>query len=188
MSGAGRVGDMLRRLERRLEQAGLSADGTATILEVLDETLERRARTFGDEHFETLHPARTVLILLDDCDIVDGDVLAAATSIESEHPALRPARASDLALLVPLPDRDGEALLEELLAGDASVRLIALAERLDHARHLHLRERSVWPGFHHDIGTIYAPVAARTHERLARRFDWWWRTFRDRFLVETEPR
>jgi hypothetical protein len=62
------------------------------------------------------------------------------------------------------------------------VRLLALAERLDHARHLHLREPAVRAGFHRSVGEIYLPIAHRTHPRLARRYDWWWRMFRRRFL------
>ena len=179
---------MLQRLGRRLELAGFTREDSSAVLDVVGDALGLRARALGDEHFETLHPARTLLILLDDCELHDADALVAAASIDSEHAGLRPRRSSELAGRVPLPDHDGDRLLEELVAADTRVRLIALAERLDHARHLHLRDRSSWPGFHAGIGSVYGPVAARTHDRLARRYDWWWRTFRDRFLSAAEPR
>ena len=166
-----------------MEQAGIAADRSDRILEVAVACLERRARAFGDEHFETLHPARTLLILFDDCHVTDADVLEAAAEVESEHPSLRGPQPSELALRVPLPDRHPETLLEDLIAAEPTIRLIALAERLDHARHLHLRDRAAWPAFHQGIGDVYAPVAARTHDRLARRYDWWWHTFRTRFLA-----
>ncbi len=188
LTGTGRVADMMRRLERRLEQASLAPQQRASVLAAVGDPLDRRARAFGDEHFETLHPARTLLILLDDCDVADAVVLEAAAAIDSEHAALRAPSSSPLAQLVPLPDHVGDSLLEDLVSADETVRLIALAERLDHARHLHLRERSDWVDFHHGIGVVYAPVAARTHARLARRFDWWWHTFRRRFLQAPDTR
>ncbi|HEX6589076.1 MAG TPA: hypothetical protein VF039_08640 [Longimicrobiales bacterium] len=183
LSTTNRVADMLRRLERRFEQAEIDPAAAASVLNLISPILELRGRTFGGEHFETLHPARTLLILLDDCAVTDPELLAAAATIESEHPTLRPAARHAIAARVPLPDVAGDALLEELVAADPPVRLIALAERLDHARHLHLRERALHAGFHRGIGEVYAPVAARTHPRLARRYDWWWHTFLRRFLT-----
>lgn len=184
LGSGGRVGDMGRRLDRRMAQAGLAPADRACVVDRTTTLMTQRAAALGsEEHFETLHPARTLLILLDDCDVVDAALLEAAAAVESEHTALRDVRASALAARVPLPDRAGDALLEELVAADEPIRLIALAERLDHARHLHLRDRSVWTDFHHAIGAVYAPVATRTHDRLARRYDWWWHTFRRRFLA-----
>ena len=183
LSGTGRVTDMLRRLERRFEQAEVDPSAASSLLGLIAPILALRARTFGDEHFETLHPARTLLILLDDCAVTDPALLTAAALIESEHAELRPASRNAIAARVPLPDVSGEALLEELVGAEEPVRLIALAERLDHARHLHLRERALHAGFHRGIGEVYAPVAARTHPRLARRYEWWWTTFLRRFLA-----
>ena len=73
------------------------------------------------------------------------------------------------------------------MSAPASIRLIALAERLDHARHLHLREPVHWRPFHEGIGAIYAPIAERTHPRLAGRYAWWLTTFRSRFLQPLGP-
>lgn len=189
LGSGGRVGDMGRRLDRRLEQAGLTPADRARIVERATTLMTQRAAALGsEEHFETLHPARTLLILLDDCDVVDAALLEAATSIESVHAPLRDVPAGTLAARVPLPDRAGDELLEALVASDEPIRLLALAERLDHARHLHLRDPSVWADFHHAIGAVYAPVASRTHDRLARRYDWWWHMFRRRFLELPDAR
>src|SRR5512146_1237365 len=105
-------------------------------------------------HRELLHPARTALILLDDACCRNATLLAAAALVETEHPALRvPAsrartdlgdRAAALMSAVPIPAEAGAALVEQLVTAEEDVALIAVAERLDHARHLHFRERAVW--------------------------------------------
>lgn len=177
-----RLRGMHRRIEDRLRQAGLAEAAGGQILETNAAALLHRLNVLGDEeHFDLLHPSRTLLILLDDCGVVDAEVLRAAASIESEHVTLRIAPANDLASDVPAPDTT-ETLLEDLVVADAEVRLIALAERLDHARHLHLREPAEWPAFHESMRTVYAPVATRTHPRLDYRYDWWCDMFGRRFL------
>ena len=179
----GRIREMHLRLARRLESARLPAPDRARILEANAAALLHRQAVLQDEdHFEALHPTRTLLILLDDCDVVDADVLEAAPAIESEHAELRVAHRSALADLVPVPST-AERLMEELVVASGEVRLLALAERLDHARHLHLREPGTWTGFHGSIGAVYRPIAHRTQPRLARRYDWWWRMFERRFLA-----
>ena len=171
------------RLARRLEKAGLDERASGPVLEANAAALLHRLDVLRDEeHFEALHPSRTMLILLDDCDVVDATVLEAAASVESEHDALRVDDPSPLAASVPLPHAQRERLLEELVIASGEVRLLALAERLDHARHLHLRDRLEWAAFHASFGAVYLPIAHRTHPRLARRFDWWWRMFQRRFL------
>ena len=180
---SGRLREMHGRLARRLEKAGLDELASEQVLEAHAAALLHRLEVLGDdEHFEALHPSRTMLILLDDCDVVDATVLQAAPGVESEHDPLRPAGVDGLAAAVPRPGTHGERLLEELVAASGVVRLLALAERLDHARHLHLRERPAWAPFHTSFGAVYLPIAHRTHPRLARRYDWWWRMFRRRFL------
>lgn len=198
-----RVGYMQERLERQLAKAGLAAPARAQVLDASGRAMTHRAGVLRDDtHFETLHPGRTVLILLDDCGITDADVLTAAALVETEHSTLRigaeatlrasgrkPSRtgphvpsARALASGVPVPASAGDALLEELIVAAEAVRRIALAERLDHARHLHLRELSVWSDFHRLIDDVYLPVARRSDDRLARRLAWWYRTFQRRFL------
>ena len=178
---------MHRRLDARLQRAGLEGARRETVLETnAAASLERLRVLRNEEHFETLHPARSILILLDDVGIVDADVLAAAASVESEHADLRIEPANQLAVDTPLSDA-GETLLEALIVASDEVRLIALAERLDHARHLHLRDPSSWARFHELARTVYAPVARRTHPRLEQRFDRWCEMFGSRFLGGARP-
>lgn len=165
----------------------MDAASRERVLEVVAFAMLHRLELLHDEeHFETLHPARTLLILLDDCDVTDPDVLEAAASIESEHDELRVAPASALATAVPTPLTSGESIAEDLVVAPSDIRLIAIAERLDHARHLHLRPSAAWDAFHASVGAVYLPVAHRTHPRLARRYDWWWRMFGQRFLKRAE--
>lgn len=188
LPGSGRAREMHARLEDRLARAGLPDTGRGQVLDTHARALAHRLRVLHDEeHFDLLHPSRTLLILLDDCDVVDADVLAAAASIESEHPALRIEPANDLARATPNPDT-AESLIEALVVESTEVRLIALAERLDHARHLHLAEPARWAPFHASMCAVYAPVARRTHPRLAQRCDRWCDMFGRRFLGPEPPR
>jgi hypothetical protein len=183
LPAGGRIREMQTRLARRLETARLPEVVRARVLESNAAALLHRQDVLRDEeHFEALHPTRTLLILLDDCDVLDADVLEAAPRIESAHDALRMNAQGTLAALVPLP-MENDRLMEELVIASGEVRLLALAERLDHARHLHLRERADWAEFHRSVGDVYMPIAHRTHPRLARRYDWWWRMFQRRFLA-----
>ena len=171
------------RLERRLARAGIGGDARTSILSAHAASVMRRVEVLGDdEHFEALHPSRTLLILLDDCGVTEPRMLEAAATVESEHAPLRVPGANDLADRVPLPG-DGDDLAERLIVAEHEARLIALAERLDHARHLHLRDRADWIAFHALIEDVYAPIAARSHPRLGRRYDWWRRMFARRFLA-----
>jgi (p)ppGpp synthase/HD superfamily hydrolase len=147
-----------------------------------------RVRALDDDHDPLyLHPGRTVLILLRDAGVTDPTVLAAAAVTESEDDAFRIANAevraavgdevADLVGRVPMPRTD--TLAEALVTADERVRLVALAERLDHARHAHLREADeAWKReLHEEIGAVYLRVAERTHPTLAQRYRHWWRVF-----------
>ena len=134
-------------------------------------------------HPDVLHPARTMLILLEDTPVRDARVLAAAALTETLHPALRVdaadagALGGDVAQMVaavPNPlDLSEDALVEELVTAERDVALIAVAERLDHARHLHMRERETWPAYHAQTVEIYLPLSARLSEELTRRLERW---------------
>jgi len=181
LPASGRLREMHLRLARRLESTGLDAVARERVLHANARALVHRREVLGDdEHFDALHPSRTLLILLDDCDVTDADALTTAALVESEHDRLRVE--SEDAARVPTAASCGDRLAEELLVAPESIRLIALAERLDHARHLHLRAATTWPAFHENIEALYAPIAERTHARLARRYAWWLGTFRRRFL------
>jgi (p)ppGpp synthase/HD superfamily hydrolase len=183
---------MARRLDRTAVRLGIDPSGTRLLVDAFRSAMEpRRHRIREDHHPDYLHPARSMLILMDDAALADADLLAVAAFVETRdrvlaapeeamdrvHPSL-----AERVAMIPLPDRAGDRLLEHLLALPDGLAQVALAERLDHARHLHLRDRAEWVPYHALTCETYAPLAARVHETLASRLDWWCATFRDRFL------
>ena len=122
-------------------------------------------------------------VLLEDTPIRDARVLAAAALTETLHPLLRVdaadagALGDDVAQIVaavPNPiDLSEDVLVEELVTAERDVALIAVAERLDHARHLHMRERDTWAAYHSQTVAIYLPLSARLSEELTRRLERW---------------
>lgn len=235
VSTGGRAGAMAARVADTARRAGVSEVGVRSIVAALDTAMRPRSERLDDDHHpDYLHPARTVLILLEDAGVVDPATLSAAALTETLRPELaaevpkgpragshaqpvaeatatsrdRPAREAgaepdgsgkhaDTSLLapgtlapgtldilaeVPCPRTDPDTLLERLVTAPESARLVALAERLDHARHLHLGDRAAWAGLHRETCEIYLPVAERTHDVLARRLRWWCGTFAERFL------
>ncbi|HSJ13071.1 MAG TPA: hypothetical protein VK939_01575 [Longimicrobiales bacterium] len=131
----------------------------------------RLRAALDDHHPWFLHPARTALILLDDCAEVDPVVLATAVGVDSLVPDWHTVPAGPLQ--IPVPARAGERLLEALVAAPRRVRLVACAERLDHARHLHMVEYADAAGFRAQVAEVYLPVAERTDALLARRMRRW---------------
>ena len=148
---------------------------------------ERVAAFDGDEHHPLyLHPGRTVLVLIRDAGVVDVDVLAAAALTDSATPTARANAASVHAVLTPraaalhaeVPDHHAPDLTERLVLAEEPVRLIALADHLDHIRHLHmLPGTDGWHDFADGVQRVWGPVAERTHPVLARRYGTWARTF-----------
>lgn len=136
----------------------------------LTAALQRRA-DLDEHHPWALHPARTALILLDDCQEVEPALVALAVGVDSVveewHDAEGPASA------VPVPAREGEHLLEALLAAPRRIRLVACAEHLDHARHLHMVTIPDPAAFRARVESTYLPIAARTDAQLTRRFERW---------------
>lgn len=198
--GAGRSGDrsadraeaMARRLDRTAYRLGIDAPGRDRLAHAFRTAMEpRRERIEDDHHPDYLHPARTALVLMDDCRVASVDVLTIAFFAETRDrslavPAdavgrLSPAIAAALARL-PIPAVEEDRLLESLLALPPEEAVVAAAERLDHARHLHLRDREEWSGYHATTCAAYVPVAARADDRLARRLASWCAIFGRRFL------
>jgi hypothetical protein len=181
---------MGERLEGAARRAGIDAAGSALILAAYRAAMAHRAPRLADEHhIDYLHPGRTALILIDDLGITDAEVVAAGVLTETLVPELEARAPSEIppAVLalrdqVPTPPRSGERLLEDLLVADEAIRLIALAERLDHDRHLHLRDQGEWSARHHESCTVYRALAPLTHPTLERRYRWWCDTFERRFL------
>ncbi|MGQ0560840.1 MAG: hypothetical protein ACT443_03085 [Gemmatimonadota bacterium] len=165
----------------------------AVLIAAYQLSVAHRLGVLGDVfHFDLLHPARTALILLEDAGCTDDVVLTAATLTESELPELRVAeaevraafgeRVAGLAASVPRPADAGEALLEQLVSVPHDVALIAVAERLDHARHLHFREPALWRPCHAQIEHVYVPFSPRVSTALETRLARWSAAFERRYI------
>ena len=148
-----------------------------------------------DHHADFLHPGRSVLVLLMDVEERRPPVLAAGMMLESEREQLRVDHEVVGATLgpsveaivraAPLPKSD--QLAERLVTAPEEVRLVTLAERLDHLRHLHLsQEQDRWAEVHDLTFRVYRPVADRTHATLAGRYSWWCGMFERQFLTNRE--
>lgn len=189
--GADRAEAMGRRLERTARRLGMDVPGRVLLERAFRAAMEPRRAQLQDHHPDYLHPARTALILMDDCGVVDPVVLAAAMLAETRDASLAvdngvvegiSAGAARSLRRLPSLDGEGDRLLESLLALAPEDAMIAAAERLDHARHLHLRDREEWARYHATTCSTYAPVATRANPRLAQRLHGWCSTFRRRFL------
>jgi hypothetical protein len=169
-------------------RAVLSEAEAAAVHDALAQSLSHRDAHIDNDHDPRyLHPARTIRILISDGECRSAAALAAAAFVDTIDTALAPA-ATGAALIrltdaVPRPDRDGDQLLERLVTADADAGLIAIAERLDHARHLHLRSDLDWPSFHASIRAAYGPAARRLSARIARRLDRWADAFERRLII-----
>ena len=168
----------------------LSDDDVAMIRHAVATALSARDRDIHDDHDPRyLHPARTVLILLSDAACRDADALAAAAFVESlpndieAQPSALSSRVSALVAAAAVPAY-GDDLLERLVTAPAEATLIALAERLDHARHLHLMPDVPAAEFYAGIEAIYVPVAERMCPPIARRLRKWAGAFARRRLLD----
>src|SRR5690606_36263153 len=146
---------------------GIDDAGAARIVAAFETTMRPRVEKLDDEHhIDYLHPGRTTLILLDDLQLREPGLIAAGALLESLHPELRvgseDAEAVALVARVPTPDRAGELLLEDLLAAETEVRLIALAEWVDQIRRLHLRAPALWAPLYELTSEVYLPIARWT--------------------------
>lgn len=150
-----------------------------------------RLRKLSDVfHPDMLHPARTALILIENAGVRDAKLLAAAQLTETLSSDLRVSQdevvalGSDVAEIVeavpnPLYYED-EMLVERLVTADREIGMIAVAERLDHARHLHMRDAAEWRVYFETTVGVYLPLALRVNEDLARRLERWARAFERR--------
>lgn len=181
-----------------MRRGGVTDEAISRVLNAYRLAMEPRVATLEDRHPDFLHPARTVLVLLLDAGVRDGVLLSAAALCESRRPELavpvrRAAGAAGPAVgrlvgAVPVPETSGVELLEDLVASAPDVLLLAVAERLDHARHLHLAPREEWRPFHATACSAYAVAARRTGPRLAGRFAVWCQRFGERYLRDAGPR
>lgn len=179
---------MAASLVREARHFGMGSAGAARLNTAHALAMRPRVASLDSQrHPAYLHPGHTVLILMRDAGVVDPTLLAAAALVESEDDDLRigldQIRAvvdDDVAAVVaavPLPGRAD--LTEALVVVPEGVRLVALAERLDQARHAHMREADgVWRReLLEEVIRVYLPVAERTHAKLAMRFIHWSKAF-----------
>jgi hypothetical protein len=204
---------MGRRVARALARAGVQADPIARVGVALELAMARRIERIQDDHDPRfLHPARTILVLVEDVGLLAPGPLVVAPLLDSVDPGLS---ASDEAVLGALGPETEEARrgLPRLPGGllgpasgdeeDAWFRAMSalepvwlatmLAEALDHARHLHLLPSSEGRGLGAArVGRFMIPLASRCGagmegaDVLERRFGWWWRRV-GRRLAEGGP-
>ncbi len=187
----GRAADMARSLRKALQARGAREQDETAVGRAYVLAMTARVETLSDDHHPAyLHPGRNALLLLQDVEGVDPIVLVIAALHESLDEALRPtageveseigAGALNALRAIPLPG--DERLVERLLALGPGLSLAALAERLDHLRHLHLRDDliDIWADTHAEVSEAWLPFAARTHPVLTRRYAHWVRTFAKR--------
>lgn len=178
------------------ERAGVNAVGVGPIVLAYQLAVDTRLEVLRDVfHPELLHPARSVLILLEDANCTDVATLTAAALTETEFPEMRVplerirvSCGQDVAALVaaaPQPVKPPEELLEELVGLRDDVALIAVAERLDHARHLHFRNEKLWPAFFEQIRDVYLPFSGRVNPVLQTRLARWAGAFGNRLKNPT---
>jgi hypothetical protein len=170
------------RVARTLEEGGIAPDGVALVVGGHGLAMAPRLEGALDPHHpEFLHPGRTVLILALDTALRDPVALAAAALVESERAELRVSGAAirdalghavaDFVASVPLAD---EGLAEALVTAEPDIRMVALAERLDHCRHAKFwADRAARVRIHRQAEAVLGPVAQRTDPALARRFEHW---------------
>jgi hypothetical protein len=182
-----RADAMARSVVAAVRSAGYPPEDLIRVGRAIDTAMAPRLEMLSDDHHPAfLHPARSVLVLVRDVGAVPGETLVVAALLETEDAELRvptdevarfgaPTRENLSALPPP-----GDARLAERLVGlPHELALAALAERLDHLRHLHLRDdlRRDWRGRHREVVEVWLPFAERTEPRLATRFAHWERTF-----------
>lgn len=183
-----RADQMSGSVSAAAKSAGLDEPSAAAVDTVLELSMRTRlARLEDDHHPAYLHPGRSALILLRDVGGVDSSVLALAMLHESQDDALRPDRdevreslgSAMMSALDALPLPGDEDLVERLVGLGPEASLAVLAERLDHLRHLHLRDdlTNGWAETHREVEEAWLPFSQRVHARLATRFGHWHRVF-----------
>ncbi|MBT8489338.1 MAG: hypothetical protein HKN72_04595 [Gemmatimonadetes bacterium] len=179
---------MARSLAGAVSAKGASGDEVAALSRAFHLAMGPRVDLLDDDHHPAyLHPGRGPLILLQDVGTVDVSVLMVAALHESRDHELRVPAAEVEAEVGPaakaavesIPRPGDERLVERLLTLGPGLSLAALAERLDHIRHLHVRKDLVddWAPTYTEVLEAWLPFAERTNPQLARRYAHWARTF-----------
>ena len=189
---------MAKRVDRTASVVGVDRFGRDLIGNAIEAAMARRLVLIDDDHDpDYLHPGRTVVVLLDDVGLADPVALAAASVLDTRRDDLEPAdgevteraSAAVTAFRNAVPRSGSVTLLEDLLASEHDVVLVALAERLDHVRHAHMwRDLAEARVAHQEVSEVYLKMAERTHARLAARYTQWCRAFGERYLLNApEP-
>lgn len=180
-----RANAMRARVIARLSREAVDVEN----LQIVDRSVSaalslRDGRLADDHHVDMLHPARSALILMDDAAIADPVLVAAAATLESRDLDLTldldriDLRVSAVVRGIPSPVTTPRAeLVEMLLSLNRDRMAVALSERLDHARHLHLRSPDLWAAGLELEECAYLPLAARFGGAIGRRYDRWHRAF-----------
>ena len=182
---------MADRLDRTAPIHGVDDAGRSLIEQAFRAAMVPRLKAVPDDHHpDYLHPGRTTVILLDDVGLGEPVALAAACLVDTQRPELEPSNRDLLDRVGPevldfrerVPRAGSERLLEDLLASEPQVALVALAERLDHLRHAHLWGDLEAARVAHAEGSgVYLAVAERTHPLLARRYTHCCRAFSQKY-------
>lgn len=183
---------MTGRVDRTAAGAGVDRPGRELIGKAIEVAMSPRLAAIDDDHDpDYLHPGRTAVILLDDVGLVDPVALAAACLLDTRRDDLEPSDRKVTEGVGPavtafrsaVPRSGSVTLLEDLLAGEHEVTLVALAERLDQVRHAKFwRDKSEARAAHQEAAEVYLKMAERTHARLAARYASWCRAFGERYL------
>lgn len=165
----------------------LSAADTALVRDAIAVSLAFRDERVDDDHDPRyLHPARTIRIIVADADCTNATALAAAAFIDTLDPDLvppPPTALRDFIAQVPAGDEPDDRLLEALVTSVPDAAIVALAERLDHARHLHLRPGADAAAALALVRSACIPAARRLAPLIARRFERWADAFERRRIM-----
>jgi (p)ppGpp synthase/HD superfamily hydrolase len=183
---------MADRVKRTAVASGVDRPGRDLIERAIAAAMVPRLAVLDDDHHpDYLHPGRTILILLNDVGLADPIALAAASLLDTRRADLEvgdrdvrePLNPEVTAFRKAVPRAGSDTLLEDLLASEHSVILVALAERLDQVRHAHLwGDLSEARAAHEEACEVFTKMAERTHARLAARYTHWGRAFGERYL------
>ncbi len=178
---------MADRVDRTAHALGVDRSGRDLIRTAIEAAMTRRLVVIDDDHDpDYLHPGRTVVVLLDDVGLADPVALAAASVLDTRRDDLEPpdsevtehVGAAVTAFRNAVPRSGSVTLLEDLLASEPHVVLVALAERLDQVRHAHMWGDLVEArAAHEEASGVYLKMAERAHARLAARDTQWCRAF-----------
>jgi hypothetical protein len=183
---------MQRRLERVVASAGLAPEDAELVMASFRAAMHMRGAWVVEEaDHRFLHPARSLLVLLQDGVERRPDLLAAAPLVESVEPHL----VGEVVMGAPEPIRtvlsglprlpgglggragsDAEARwVEDLVLAEPGMQGLVLSEVLDQLRHLHLRPDGPFRNrILKRVEVVLVPLADRVGGSLGRRMGWWW--------------